>query len=102
MHCRCSACRGWLDGCRGRSTGLLERTSVTHHVGDQRHMRRANHVDHDMMLEHDRCVYVLGDVAERTRIVRIVVVALLNVLRLEDLTTVCMHGPSAQNEHEAK
>ena len=81
---------------------MLERTSVTDHVGDQRLMRRANHVDHDMMLEHDRCVYVLGDVAERTCIVCFVVVALLNVLSLEDLTTVCMHGPSAQNEHEAK
>lgn len=102
MHCRSSACRGWLDGCRGRSTRLLERTSVTDHVGDQRLMRRANHVDHDMMLEHDRCVYVLGDVAERTCIVCFVVVALLNVLSLEDLTTVCMHCPSAQNEHEAK
>ena len=62
-------------------------------------MRLANHVDHDMMLEHDRCVYVLGDVAERTGIVCFVVVALLNVLRLEDLTTVCMHGPSARVLH---
>lgn len=91
-----------LDGCRGRSTGLLERTSIADHVRDQRLVGMTNHVDDDMMLEHDRCVYVLGDVAERTGIVRFVVVALLNVLSLEDLTTVCMHGPGAQNEHEAQ
>lgn len=91
-----------LDGRRGRSTGLLERTSVADHVGDQRLVYLANNVDRYMMVEYDRCVHVLGDVAERTGIVRIVVVALLNVLSLEDLTTVCMHGPSAQNEHEAE
>jgi NADPH:quinone reductase-like Zn-dependent oxidoreductase len=80
----------------------LERTSIADHVGDQGLVSRTNHVDHNMVLEHDRCVHVLGDVAECTGIVCFVVVALLNVLSLKDLTTVCMQGPSAQNEHEAK
>ncbi len=101
-HCYGSARRGVLDGCRGRSSGLLQWTAVADHIRDQRLVGMTNHVDDDMMLEHDGRVYVLGDVAERAGIVRIVVVALLNVLSLEDLTTVCMHGPSAQNEHEAQ
>lgn len=60
----------------------------------------ADHVDHDMMLEHDRCMCVLGDFAERAGIVRIRIVALFELHSLIQLAAVCMHAPRAQNEHE--
>lgn len=100
-HCYGSARREVLDGCRGRSSGLPQRTAVADQVSNQRLVGMTSHVDDDMMFEHDGRVYVLGDVAERAGIVRIRIVALFELRSLMHLAPMCMHGPSAQNEHEA-
>ncbi len=101
VRCIGSTCRGVLDDCRGRSTRLLERTSIADDIGDQRFMRIADSVEHDTMINHNRNVCVPRCIAERACVVRIAINALLNLFCLEQHSTMSMHRPRAQNEREA-
>lgn len=99
--CIGSTCRGVLDECRGRSTGLLERTSIADDIGDQRFVRIADSVEHDAVIDHNCHVCVPRCIAERACVVRIAINALLNLFCLEQHSTMSMHRPRAQNEREA-
>lgn len=63
-------------------------------------MRRSDHVDHEVVLKDHCDARVLGHIAEGTCIVCVGVVALLELLGLEQLTPMGMQRCPAQDEQE--
>lgn len=74
---------GVLDDCRGRSTGLLERTSITDKRCNQWLVHVAHTVRNDVVVEHHSHLSILCYITERAGVVRLAIDALLYLVGLE-------------------